>query len=67
MANIFLGKASHWILIVVLIVILYSVGLTRLHVTHFNSFIALLLLLVTGLIIAFRQTTGHGDKITRDT
>ena len=67
MARLFLGKASHWALIVVLTVILYNVGLTRLHVTHFNNFIVLLLFLVIGLIIALRQTSWHEGKTTRDT
>ncbi|MGI9437448.1 MAG: hypothetical protein ACR2Q4_21915 [Geminicoccaceae bacterium] len=34
--------------------ILHSMGLTRLHVEHFNSFISLLILVVIGLIVVLR-------------
>ena len=66
MARLFLGKASHWVLIILLTGTLYSVGLTRLHVTHFVSFIALLVLAVFGLIVVLRRTTAVGDKTKRN-
>ncbi len=62
MDRIFIGRRSHWVLLALVIVFLYGVGLIRLHVTHFNSFIILLFTMVVGLLLVLRRTADPDDK-----
>lgn len=60
MGKIFPGERSHWVMIALVTLLLYGVGTLRLHVTQFNSFTALLFILVAILILALRRTARAG-------
>lgn len=66
MASIFLGKAWHWLLFVVVAVAFWFTGVYHLHVSYFNIFVgitsALSLLLVFAVILDYRP----GDRVTRE-
>ena len=66
MGEIFLGKRSHWLLLILLAALLYGVGTTKLHVIHFNLFVTSLLGLAIVLVVALRLTSGANERITRD-
>lgn len=66
MSEIFLGKARHWLLLVVITVCLCLTGIYHLHVSQFNIFIgitmAMAVLLVFSVILDYRP----GDRVTRE-
>ena len=66
MAEIFLGKPLHWLMLVVVAAILWVVGEYHLHVSAFNTFVWIVL----GLSIAclLFVVLGHrkGDRVMRE-
>ena len=66
MASIFLGKAWHWLLFLVVGAVFWVTGVYHLHVSAFNIFIAitggLSLLLVFAVLLDYRP----GDHVTRE-
>ena len=64
--NIFLGKAWHWLLLIITSVLFWYCGSKRLHVIEFNTFIVAMLvgtIVVVGAILWFHRP---GEQITRD-
>ncbi|MEP3112487.1 hypothetical protein [Nisaea sp.] len=66
MSTIFLGKARHWLLLVIVAACFWVTGIYHLHVSEFNTFVgitmALAVLLVFSVILDYRP----GDRITRE-
>ncbi len=66
MRRVFLGKPFHWLLLVAMIVPLIWMGYLHLHVSQFNTYIVLLLLLVALLLALILVPHKHGEQITRE-
>jgi len=66
MSAIFLGKARHWLLFVVVAVCFWVTGIYHLHVSQFNIFVgitmAMAVMLVFSVILGYRP----GDRVTRE-
>ena len=64
--KVFLGKAWHWVLLVITSVLFWYCGTKRLHVIEFNLFVMAMLVgtvLVVGAILYFHRP---GEQVTRD-
>ncbi|MFX4220375.1 MAG: hypothetical protein ACMVO3_04925 [Thalassobaculum sp.] len=66
MADIFLGKAWHWGLLVVAFVALAVVGVNYMHTYAFNTFVTICLGIGLVVVSAVVLTHKHGDRVTRD-
>lgn len=66
MKRIFLGPALHWLIVVVLVGIGWYSGLGRTHVSQFNLFIVLLLVLTVAIIVIVLKTSPPGKQVTRE-
>ena len=66
MRGLFLGKPLHWALLIALIILGWTAGRIRLHVTDFNLFVLLLLALSVCLLAIVLLTTTPGEQVTRD-
>ena len=66
MSKIFLGRWWHWAILVVLCALLWFAGDSRMHVIHFNEFVASLLVgtcIILGIVLA---ATEPGERVTRE-
>ena len=64
--KIFLGKAWHWLLLVLSSAVFWFCGTNRLHVIEFNVFVMALLAgtaFIVAIIVIFHKS---GERITRD-
>ena len=64
--KVFLGKAWHWVLLVLTSVLFWYCGTERLHVIEFNLFVVAMLVgtvIVVGAILMLHRP---GEQITRD-
>lgn len=66
MSKFFLGKPWHWGLIVVVSALLWWAGESKLHVRHFNAFIAAILMGGTMLVLLVVHTTRSHQRVTRE-
>ncbi len=66
MKEIFLGKWWHWLILVVVAGLFWMTGLMRMHVIHFNTFVALLLVGTLIIVLAVVLGTKPGEQVTRD-
>ena len=66
MKQIFLGRPVHWLFILLIIGGGLALGLERLHVIHFNTFIITLLLATIALLALVLMTAKGPDPLTRD-
>ncbi len=66
MNQIFLGKLSHWLLLVASVAILYGMGMRHLHVRAFPVFVLLVLALVVAVQLWVVLGYKPGDAITRE-
>lgn len=66
MADIFLGKAWHWGLLVVAFVILAVVGVNYMHTYAFNTFMTICLAVGFVVVSAVVLTHKDGDRVTRE-
>jgi hypothetical protein len=66
MSEIFLGKAAHWLLLVVISAILWVVGEYHVHVSQFHYFVFIVLAL--SVVCLSIVVLGHkkGDRIMRE-
>lgn len=66
MKDIFIGKARHWLLLLVVAACFWVTGVYHLHVSAFNTFIvitsALTILLVFIVLVDYRP----GERVTRE-
>lgn len=66
MKRLFLGKPLHWLLWLIVLVVLYSLGSSSFHVRYFNAFSMILLALSTVCVLIILFTYRRGERITRD-
>ncbi len=66
MSRLFLGRASHWAALAVIAAVLWLVGEERFHVTHFNWFVALVLVLALGALALVVFGYRPGDRVMRE-
>ena len=66
MNKIFLGRWWHWAILVVLCVLLWIAGDSRMHVIHFNRFVSALLAGVCIILAIVLAATRPGEQVTRD-
>jgi hypothetical protein len=66
MREIFLGKAIHWLVVVVVIGILWWLGANLIQTRDFHLFLSVLFLLTAGAVAAIMLTTRKGDRVTRE-
>ena len=65
-ARIFLGPALHWALIAILAGLTWLSGTERLHVTDFNLFVSVLIVLSILVIAIVIRSSPPGSRVTRD-
>ena len=66
MRELFLGKPVHWGLLACAVALLWWAGLQRLHVIHFNWFLAALCIGSAESMVFILKTTGEDEQVTRD-
>lgn len=66
MGQLFLGKWWHWLLLAIIAGLLWQAGAVKMHVTHFNWFVMLILAGTIIGIIVLIKTTKSGEQITRE-
>lgn len=66
MADIFIGKAWHWGLLVAAFVLLGVVGTFYLHTYAFNTFTVICLAIGSVTVLSVVLTYRPGDRITRE-
>lgn len=66
MADIFIGKAWHWGLLVLAFVVLGVVGVFYMHTYAFNTFAAICLAIGLVVVLAVVLTHTPGERITRE-
>ena len=64
--KIFLGKAWHWLLLVVTGALFWFCGTKRLHVIEFNGFVMAMLAGTALIVAAIVLLHKPGEQITRD-
>ena len=66
MSRIFLGPLSHWLLVAMIVGLGWFSGLGRTHVSKFNLFIILLLVLTIAILVIVLKTSPQGRDVTRE-
>lgn len=66
MKKLFLGKPIHWLLWVVIVGVLFSLGRIHFHTNNFTLFILVLAALSTACVATIIATYRKGDRITRE-
>lgn len=66
MADIFIGKAWHWGLLVLAFVLLGVVGVFYMHTYAFNTFTTICLAIGLVVVLAVVLTHKPGERITRE-
>lgn len=66
MGSIFLGKARHWLLFLVVAICFWITGIYHLHVSEFNVFIGITISLSLVLVFAVILDYRPGDHVTRE-
>ena len=57
MNKIFMGKPIHWFMIIFAIIIIFSCGLNKMHVSNFNLFISIIFVSIAILIFLILKTS----------
>ncbi len=66
MRGIFLGKAVHWLVLVVVLTVLWWLGTNLVQTRDYHFFLTVLFLLTVGAVAAIIVTTRKGEQVTRD-
>lgn len=66
MNRIFLGPPLHWLIIVVLVALGWIGGKLRFHVTDFNPFVILMVVVSVIALVVVLLTTAPGQRVTRE-
>ncbi len=66
MSRIFLGPAIHWLVVVVVVALGWYSGLGRTHVSQFNTFVVLLIVLTVAILLIVLKTSPEGKQVTRE-
>jgi hypothetical protein len=65
-STFFIGKASHWIALVVVVGLLVVAGMLKLHVTNFILLVGLLITVSLILVLVVTLTFDENVQITRE-
>lgn len=66
MNKIFLGKFSHWLLVITLIGLGWYFGASKAHVIHFNTFIGCTIVATMLAVWFVLKTTAPNEQVTRE-
>ncbi len=66
MKKLFLGKPTHWMLLVIILGVLFALGRNYFHTNNFTLFIFVLAALSTACVLTIIATYRKGDRITRE-
>lgn len=66
MRELFIGRPIHWLIWVVIVIALFAMGKVYLQTRDFNLFLAVIVALGTGAVVAVLLTTARGEQVTRD-
>lgn len=66
MKRIFLGRPIHWLFVLAMVGGGVALGLQRLHVIHFNTFVITLIVATAVLLALVLMTARSADPLTRD-
>ena len=66
MSRIFLGPAIQWLIIIVLAGLTWLAGTERVHVSHFNPFVSVLVLVSIAVIVLVIWSSPKGQQVTRE-
>jgi len=66
MRDLFIGKPIHWLIWVVIIFALVSMGKVYLQTREFNLFLAAIVALGAGAVLTVLLTTAKGEQVTRE-
>ena len=66
MSRIFLGPPLHWLLVAAIIAIGWYSGIGRTHVSQFNLFVILLIVLTVAVLAIVLKTSPEGKQVTRE-
>lgn len=66
MRNVFIGPLRHWLLMIVIFGVLWLMGTSQFHTSHFRIFLLVLIGLSFGAVTAIVLTYRKGERITRD-
>lgn len=62
----FLGKWWHWLILLAAVPLMWLAGTEKMHVIHFNLFVAGLLIGTLIVVICIVRGTPAGEQVTRD-
>jgi len=66
MKRIFLGPTLHWAIVAVIVGLGWYTGIGRTHVSQFNMFIVLLVVLTIVVLLIVLKTSPQDRQVTRD-
>ena len=66
MRAIFLGKAIHWLVLVVVMAIMWWLGANLVQTRDYHFFLAVLFALTVGAVAVVILTTRKGEQVTRE-
>ncbi len=66
MKRIFLGPTLHWAIVAVIVGLGWYTGIGRTHVSQFNMFMILLMVLTIVVLLVILKTSPNDRQITRD-
>ena len=66
MNKVFLGPLVHWAIVVALVALGWVAGAHRFHVSTFNPFLILLLVVAVAVLLIVLWTSPPGRDVTRD-
>ena len=66
MSRIFLGPPLHWLVIAAVAALGWYSGLGRMHVSQFNLFLILLIVLTIAVLVIVLKTSPEDEQVTRE-
>ena len=66
MRALFLGKAVHWLVVVVVMAILWWLGTNLVQTRNYNLFLTILFVVTAGAVAVIVVTTRKGEQVTRE-
>jgi endonuclease/exonuclease/phosphatase (EEP) superfamily protein YafD len=66
MRSIFLGKAIHWLVLVIVMAVLWWLGAKLVQTRDYHLFLTVLFALTVGAVAVIIVTTRKGEQVTRE-
>ena len=66
MKSVFIGPLLHWLIVIALVAAGWISGSHRMHVSQFNPFIVVLVVVTFVLIVVVLKSSPQGRRVTRD-